>query len=98
MALPDIDSDARRAFAVMADGGIAILPQSVGYSLIAAHPEPLKRIFDTKRRKPSKLNAMLGNEAIAGELYKLSTRGREVLDAITGVYDLPLGAIAPFRR
>ena len=98
MAMIDIDGDAARAFAVMKDGGIAILPQSVGYSLIAAHPAPLKRIFDTKRRTPSKLNAMLGNDAIATELYMLSTRGREVLDAITKSYDLPLGAIAPFRR
>lgn len=98
MAVIDIEGDARRAFEIMEKGGIAILPQSVGYSLIAAHPEPLKRIFDTKRRKPSKLNAMLGNEAIAGELYRLSKRGAEVLDAITRCYDLPLGAIAPFRR
>ena len=98
MGVVDIEGDARRAFEVMEQGGIALLPQSVGYSLIAAHPAPLKRIFDTKRRQPSKLNAMLGNDAIAGELYKLSTRGREVLDAITRSYDLPLGAIAPFRR
>ena len=98
MANIDIEGDAQRAFAVMEQGGIAILPQSVGYSLIAAHPAPLKRIFDTKRRTPSKLNAMLGNDAIAGELYQLSTRGAEVLEAITHAYDLPLGAIAPFRR
>lgn len=98
MAIIDVEADARRAFEVMKGGGIAILPQSVGYSLIAAHPAPLKRIFDTKRRKPSKLNAMLGNDAMSRELYVLSTRGREVVDAITGVYDLPLGAIAPYRR
>lgn len=98
MSVIDIEGDARRAFDAMEKGGIALLPQSVGYSLIAAHPAPLKRIFDTKRRTPSKLNAMLGNDAIAGELYMLSARGREVLDAITRCYDLPLGAIAPFRR
>ena len=98
MPVIDIEADARRAFDAMVAGGIAILPQSVGYSLIAAHPAPLKRIFDTKRRAPSKLNAMLGNAAIAAELYTLSTRAAEVLDAITVCYDLPLGAIAPFRR
>lgn len=98
MNVIDIEADAQRAFEVMAGGGIALLPQSVGYSLIAAHPEPLKRIFDTKRRQPSKLNAMLGNDTIAAELYQLSARARGVLDAITKSYDLPLGAIAPFRR
>ena len=98
MSAIDIEADARRAFASMESGGIALLPQSVGYSLIAAHPAPLRKIFDTKRRTPSKLNAMLGNDAIVGELYVLSSRAREVFDAITRCFDLPLGAIAPFRR
>ena len=98
MSVIDIEADARRAFSSMEAGGIAMLPQSVGYSLIAAHPAPLRRIFDTKRRTPSKLNAMLGNDAMAQELYVLTNRGRDVLEAITVLYDLPLGAIAPFRR
>ena len=98
MSAIDIEADARRAFASMEAGGIALLPQSVGYSLIAAHRAPLRKIFDTKRRTPSKLNAMLGNDAIVGELYVLSSRAREVFDAITRCFDLPLGAIAPFRR
>lgn len=98
MSVIDIEADAQRAFASMEAGGIALLPQSVGYSLIAAHPVPLRRIFDTKRRTPSKLNAMLGNDAIAKELYVLSSRGRDLLEAVTKLYDLPLGAIAPFRR
>ena len=98
MSVIDIEADAQRAFTAMEAGGIALLPQCVGYSLIAAHPLPLRRIFDTKRRTPSKLNAMLGNDAIASELYVLSARAREVLDAITHCYDLPRGAIAPFCR
>ena len=87
MPVIDIEGDAERAFTAMKEGGIALLPQSVGYSLIAAHPAPLKRIFDTKRRTPSKLNAMLGNDAIATELYLLSARGREVLDAMAPFFD-----------
>ena len=98
MGVLDFEADARCAFDAMRGGGIAILPQSVGYSLIAAHPPALRKIFDTKRRAPAKLNAMLGNDAIASDLYLLSSRGREVLDAITKDYDLPLGAVAPFRR
>lgn len=97
MAVLDFEADARRAFDAMAAGGIAILPQSVGYSLIAATPPALLRIFETKRRAPSKLNAMLGNDAISREVYVTSTRGREVIEAITHDYDLPLGCVAPFR-
>jgi tRNA A37 threonylcarbamoyladenosine synthetase subunit TsaC/SUA5/YrdC len=97
MAVLDFQRDALRAFEAIRAGGITILPMDVGYSLIGGRPAALQRIFDTKRRAPSKLNAMLGNDAIASELYVLSTRGREVLDAITKDYDLPLGAVAPFR-
>lgn len=97
MGVLNFEADAKRAFDAMAAGGIAILPQSVGYSLIAATPAALRRIFDTKRRAPSKLNAMLGNDAMTREVYRLSSRGREVVDAITHDYELPLGCVAPFN-
>lgn len=96
MGVLDFEADAKRAFDTMVAGGIAILPQSVGYSLIAATPAALLRIFETKRRAPSKLNAMLGNDAMSREIYRLSARGHEVIDAITNDYELPLGCVAPF--
>jgi tRNA A37 threonylcarbamoyladenosine synthetase subunit TsaC/SUA5/YrdC len=97
--MPVIDpaADARRAFNVMREGGVAILPNDVGYSLIAARAPALRRIFDTKRRAPSKLNAMLGNADLHRELHQLSPRGRSIVEAITVDYDLPLGLIAPCR-
>ena len=98
MGVIDPAVDAERAMQAMAGGGIAILPNDVGYSLIAAHAPALHRIFATKRRAPSKLNAMLGNQALHRELHVVSTRGREIVEAITGDYDLPLGLIAPCRR
>lgn len=97
MAVIDPVTDAHRAFNVMKGGGIAILPNDVGYSLIAAHAAALKRIFDTKRRAPSKLNAMLGNRDLHLELHVVSERGRAIVDAITQDYDLPLGLVAPCR-
>lgn len=90
-------ADARRAFDVMKAGGIAILPNDVGYSLIGAHRPALKKIFDTKRRAPTKLNAMLGNNALHRELHTVSERGRSIVQAITLDYDLPLGLVAPCR-
>jgi tRNA A37 threonylcarbamoyladenosine synthetase subunit TsaC/SUA5/YrdC len=89
--------DARRAFDVIKTGGIAILPNDVGYSLIGAHYKALKRIFDTKQRAPEKLNAMLGNHDHHRELHAVSARGREIDEAITQDYDLPLGLVAPCR-
>jgi tRNA A37 threonylcarbamoyladenosine synthetase subunit TsaC/SUA5/YrdC len=87
--------DAERALQTLQAGGIAILPNDVGYSLIGAHADALQTIFRTKRRAPHKLNAMLGNDDLHRALHKVSSRGREIVDAITRDYDLPLGLIAP---
>ncbi len=97
MAVLNLRADAEKAMDVMAGGGIAILPNDVGYSLIAAHRPALRRIFDTKKRAPSKLNAMLGDDALHRELHVVSERGRAIVQAITQDYDLPLGLIAPCR-
>ena len=90
-------ADAQRAMEVMQDGGIAILPNDVGYSLIAATSPALQKIFRTKRRAPQKLNAMLGNDDLHRELHVVSERGKSIVEAITKDYDLPLGLIAPCR-
>jgi tRNA A37 threonylcarbamoyladenosine synthetase subunit TsaC/SUA5/YrdC len=97
MAVLNLRADAERAMDVMSAGGITILPNDVGYSLIAAQRPALRRIFDTKKRAPSKLNAMLGDDALHRELHVVSDRGRAIVDAITQDYDLPLGLIAPCR-
>lgn len=97
MSVLNVADDALRAFDVMRGGGIAILPNDVGYSLIAGEGPALRKIFDTKRRAPSKLNAMLGNDHHHRELHRASPRGRDIVKAICHDYDLPLGVIAPCR-
>ena len=97
MGRPDVRQDAERAFAVLARGGIAILPMSVGYSAIGGSAAALRRIFDTKQRAPSKLNAMLGDVALHRELHVLDQRGWDVASTLIEDCDLPLGAIAPAR-
>ncbi len=97
MAVFDLVADARRAMDVMQNAGIAILPNDVGYSLIAARPAALRKIFNTKKRASTKLNAMLGNDDLHRELHQVSPRGRAIVEAITRDYDLPLGLIAPCR-
>lgn len=97
MTVLNVQADARRAMDAIEAGAIAVLPNDVGYSLIAAHAPALQKIFATKRRAPQKLNAMLGNAALHEALHVVSSRGREIVDAITRDYDLPLGLIAPCR-
>ena len=97
MARPDIAGDARRAFDVIRDGGIGILPMDVGYSIIGGGAAALQRIFAAKRRAPAKLNAMVADNAIHRDIHIVDRRGAEIVACITEDYDLPLGAIAPAR-
>ena len=92
---PDIAGDARRAFDVLQNGGIAVLPMDVGYSLIGGSEAALATIFRTKGRAPDKLNAMLGDDVLHRELHNLDSRGQDVVSAITHDYGLPLGAVGP---
>lgn len=97
MPLLDIDGDAAHAFAVLQAGGVAIVPNDIGYSVLGGSGAALRRIFRTKGRQASKRNALVGNADWHRELHLCGTRGREIVDAITIDYDLPLGCIAPFR-
>ena len=97
MAVFDLERDARRAFDALKAGGIAIVPNDIGYSILGGSPAALQRIFAAKGRAAAKRNAMVGNADIQRELHVLSARGREIVAAITEHYDLPLGAIAPCR-
>jgi tRNA A37 threonylcarbamoyladenosine synthetase subunit TsaC/SUA5/YrdC len=96
MNLFDIEGDARRAFDALKAGGVAVVPNDIGYSALGGSPGALHRIFTAKKRQPSKLNAMVGNLDLHREVHRCSTRGREIVQAITEDYGLPLGCIAPF--
>ena len=95
MRVFNVEEDARKAFDALRAGGIAIVPNDVGYSILGGSGSALQRIFQTKGRAPSKLNAMVGNLQIHRELHICSQRGRDLVQAITEDYDLPLGCIAP---
>jgi tRNA A37 threonylcarbamoyladenosine synthetase subunit TsaC/SUA5/YrdC len=93
----DIAGDAARAFAVLQSGGIVIVPNDIGYSILGGSPAALATIFRTKGRQASKRNAMVANADWHRAVHQCSARGREIVQAITGEYGLPLGCIAPYR-
>jgi tRNA A37 threonylcarbamoyladenosine synthetase subunit TsaC/SUA5/YrdC len=95
MTQPLIQHDAVKAFDVIVNGGIGILPMDIGYSLIGGSSDALIRIFNAKGRAIGKLNALVGDLTLADELLNLTPQARELLHLLTVTYDLPLGAIAP---
>lgn len=97
MRLYPYEADARRAFDVVAAGGIAIIPMHVGYAIVGATAGAVRRIFGAKRRAPAKLNAITGSPEMHRDLHVVDDLRRRVVEAITQRYDLPLGTVAPAR-
>jgi tRNA A37 threonylcarbamoyladenosine synthetase subunit TsaC/SUA5/YrdC len=95
MAVVDHAAEARRAFDTFQAGGIVIVPNDVGYAAMATQHAALTRIFATKGRARSKLNAMVGHRGLHERLHRCSSRARAIVRAVTEDYDLPLGVIAP---
>lgn len=94
----DIEADARAAFEIVANGGIVIIPSTVGYAIVGATPAAIRRSFAAKRRDITKFNAFTGHPALHASLHELDATGREIVRTITDGLDLPLGTVAPFRR
>lgn len=97
MGALDIKADARRAFDIVKQGGIAIFPVDVGYTMVGGSKDALKRVFNTKQRGAHKRNALICDLQTQRELHILDQRGWDMVDAITRDYNLPLGPIAPYR-
>jgi tRNA A37 threonylcarbamoyladenosine synthetase subunit TsaC/SUA5/YrdC len=97
MRLYDFKADARRVYQRLTDGGIGIIPTDVGYVILAIAPDAIWRIFEVKRRKPEKLNAMCGCREMHLALHDLPSERRKIVSAIIEAYDLPLGTVARAR-
>ncbi|EBA27382.1 hypothetical protein LV164_000372 [Aspergillus fumigatus] len=94
----DIPTDAARVFSILAQGGIGIVPSSVGYGIIATEPPALQRIYTVKRRQPHKRHAIIGSYALHREIHVLPPDKMALVRWLTVDLNLPLGVIARYRR
>lgn len=94
---PDIVADARKAADVIANGGIAILPGDMGYGMVASHGDALLRMFNTKQRGAHKRHAMVGNWDLHHELHVMTPRTKDMVNAITKDFNLPLAVVSEYR-
>lgn len=97
MSSIDIAGDARRVLDTIKQGGIAIVPNDTGYACCGASMDPLKKIYDTKKRGSHKRNAMAGDLETQRELHRLSPRAQQMVEALVLDHDLPVGVIGSFR-
>lgn len=93
----DIAGDARRTIDIIKNGGIALVPQHTGYAMAGGSMDPLRKIYDTKRRGGHKRNAMAADLETQRDLMTLGKRQQDMIEAIVVDYDLPLGVIGTFR-
>jgi len=91
----DYQADAARTMEIVLNGGIAIIPTTVGYVILATTTEAIGRIIKVKQRGPTKLNAMVGNKSLHAALHVLDASSRQAVRLITEGYDLPMGAVGP---
>jgi tRNA A37 threonylcarbamoyladenosine synthetase subunit TsaC/SUA5/YrdC len=90
--------DAERVFRTLQDGGVAIVPTSIGYAIVGATSEAIRRTHRAKGRAPSKYNAFTGSLALHDEVHILDDEKRAMVRLLTVDYDLPVGTIAPCRK
>jgi tRNA A37 threonylcarbamoyladenosine synthetase subunit TsaC/SUA5/YrdC len=98
VAYIDIPTDAARVLSVLLAGGIAIIPSSVGYGIVATESTALQRIYTVKRRQPHKRHAIIGSYALHRETHVLPPDKMDLVRLLTVDLNLPLGVIAPYRR
>ena len=97
MSFQDHEHDARRVYETLLEGGIGIIPTDVGYVILGISAEAIRKIFEVKRRKPDKLNAMCGCAEMHRDLHVLNDDRRAIVSAILDDADLPMGTVAPAR-
>jgi tRNA A37 threonylcarbamoyladenosine synthetase subunit TsaC/SUA5/YrdC len=95
---PNYTQDAERVFRTLRDGGIAIVPTSIGYAIVGGTSDAIRRAHKAKGRAPSKYNAFTGSQALHEEVHILDGEKRAMVRMLTIDYDLPVGTIAPCRK
>lgn len=98
MSVLDPKADAQRIYDSMQAGGVAVVPLDVAYAVFGTTAAAIQTIYKAKGRSFSKPNGTLANMEIFREVHDVDTRAREVVEAITDDYDLPLSIVGKHRE
>lgn len=98
MGVLPVEEDAKRVFEAMKADGVAIIPLDVAYGIFGMTAAAVERIFQAKARSYSKPSGTLGNLDILEEVAVVGPREREIVEAVTVDYGLPMSVVAPIRE
>jgi tRNA A37 threonylcarbamoyladenosine synthetase subunit TsaC/SUA5/YrdC len=92
-----IAADAQHVFAVVRDGGVALVHLDVAYALVARTAAAVRRVYAAKGREYGKPMGLVGGYAAHLALHELDDKRREMVRAIAVEHALPLSVVAPYR-
>ncbi len=95
--LVDVEAVAESTFAVIEQGGIAIIPLDVAYAVVGHSEDAVRRMFAAKQRAFTKANGVFGSVELMRELLIVEPRHADLVRAITADHDLPMSVVAPYR-
>ena len=93
----DIKGDAKRVFDCVRDGGVAIARYDVGYAILCATDDALRRVYTAKQRSYEKASAIVACPEMAEAVHVLPPEQKQIIQSITVDHKLPLSVVAPFR-
>ncbi len=95
--LPSFDQDFERAYQVLRQGGLVLLPTDVGYGLVGCSERAVARIYELKGRSSSKPCVTVANQELLAEVAVLrDERYRGWLAQISA--NLPIAVINRVRE
>jgi tRNA A37 threonylcarbamoyladenosine synthetase subunit TsaC/SUA5/YrdC len=95
--MPSVDEDATRLVDTLVAGGIAVFPVDVGYAIVGNHEAAIERIFKAKQRSYDKPCGMFSSWQMFRDLSTVSSRERDMVDAVIHRHGLPLSIVTPYR-
>lgn len=93
----DVEADARAVLDTVADGGVAIIPLTVGYGIVGHAEAAVARIYEAKERSFGKPCGVFASWDMFTEVAVVDEPARAIVQSIIHTHNLPFSTVAPFR-
>lgn len=86
-----------RMMAVLAKGGVALVPLDVAYGIVAMREAGIRKIFDAKQRSYEKPSGMFASAALSREIHVMEPEKHRMVSEMIAEEGMPFSVVAPFR-